>query len=113
MVGRSRQQMPNLEPKLAAQKEMPGNRPSNTIVVDKMSPYSLGALIALYEHKVFCQAMLWQINPFDQWGVELGKELGDNIFDAIKGDAIAGDAIELDGSTESLLRHYLALRAKR
>ena len=112
MVGRSRQQMPLLEPELAAQKEMPGNRPSNTITIDKMSAHSLGALIALYEHKVFCQAMLWQINPFDQWGVELGKELGDNIFDEIKGDSATGEAIEFDSSTQLLLRHYLELRAK-
>ena len=56
---------------------MPGNRPSNTIVLDQVTPESLGALIALYEHKIYCQAVIWKINPFDQWGVELGKELGD------------------------------------
>lgn len=107
MVGRSRQKMPHLDQNLAAQKEMPGNRPSNTILVDKVTARSLGALIALYEHKVFCQAILWQINPFDQWGVELGKELGDNIFDAIK-----GNSIELDSSTDALLRYYLETRNK-
>jgi glucose-6-phosphate isomerase len=61
----------------------------------------MGALIALYEHKVFCQAIIWQINPFDQWGVELGKELGDAIYSAIHADGKS-----LDASTESLIKRY-------
>jgi glucose-6-phosphate isomerase len=54
---------------------MPGNRPSNTIIAEKLDPYRLGTLVAFYEHSVFTQGMVWGINPFDQWGVELGKKL--------------------------------------
>lgn len=64
---------------LAKHKVYPGGRPSNLIVLPRLSPYSLGALIALYEHKVFVQALIWGINPFDQWGVELGKTLTERI----------------------------------
>ncbi|HIG39869.1 MAG TPA: glucose-6-phosphate isomerase [Gammaproteobacteria bacterium] len=80
---------------------MAGNRPSNTILMDQVTPFALGALIALYEHKVFCQAVIWQINPFDQWGVELGKELGDAIY-----TSIVTDGESLDSSTEQLIRRY-------
>ena len=59
----------------------PGNRPSTTILMDELTPANLGALIALYEHKVFVQAAVWNINPFDQWGVELGKALTANVLD--------------------------------
>ncbi|WP_438895197.1 hypothetical protein, partial [Bacillus cereus group sp. BC312] len=52
-----------------------GNQPSTTVLLDKLTPATLGALIALYEHKVFVQAVIWDINPFDQWGVELGKQI--------------------------------------
>ena len=64
---------------LAAQRSLPGNRPSTTILLDALTPHSLGALLALYEHKTFCQAIIWQINPFDQWGVELGKVMSETI----------------------------------
>ncbi len=64
---------------LAAQRSLPGNRPSTTILLDSLTPHSLGALLALYEHKTFCQAIIWQINPFDQWGVELGKVMSETI----------------------------------
>ena len=60
---------------LAPHRVFPGNRPSNTIVLQRLDPCSLGALIALYEHKVFVQGAIWNINSFDQWGVELGKQL--------------------------------------
>jgi glucose-6-phosphate isomerase len=82
-------------------KVMPGNRPSNTLLLDRVDAHHTGALIALYEHKVFCQAVIWGINPFDQWGVELGKALGDQILKALSG----GDA-QLDGSTRALLSRY-------
>jgi glucose-6-phosphate isomerase len=88
-----------------AHKVMPGNRPSNTILLDQVTPASIGALIAMYEHKVFVQAMFWAINPFDQWGVELGKELGSQIL-----SAMAGSSVSLDPSTENLLRLYQATR---
>ncbi len=63
-----------------------GGRPSNLIVLSRLSPYTLGALLALYEHKVFTQATIWGINPFDQWGVEYGKRLADGITQALKPD---------------------------
>jgi glucose-6-phosphate isomerase len=70
---------------LANHRAMPGSRPSSTILLDALDPRSLGALIALYEHKVFCQGMIWQLNPFDQWGVELGKTLGESVHRALVG----------------------------
>ena len=65
----------------------PGNRPSNTILMDQLTPLALGALIALYEHKTFVQGVLWDINSFDQWGVELGKSLARAIEDELTGTA--------------------------
>ncbi|MDC1368413.1 glucose-6-phosphate isomerase [Pseudomonadales bacterium] len=88
---------------------MPGNRPSNTIVMDQLTPATLGATIALYEHKVFCQAQIWQINPFDQWGVELGKKLSETIFEAID----QGAEPTLDPSTRELLSRYQQTRKDR
>jgi len=61
--------------RLAPHRSFPGNSPSSTVWMDRLTPHSLGALIALYEHKVFCQAAIWGINAFDQWGVELGKTM--------------------------------------
>jgi glucose-6-phosphate isomerase len=69
---------------LAPHKTMSGNRPSNLITLDKISPQSLGALIALYEHKTFACSVLWNINPFDQWGVELGKEIGERFYEKLQ-----------------------------
>ncbi len=66
--------------KLAPHKVFTGNRPSNTIIYDRLSPQILGSLIALYEHKIFVQGVIWNINSFDQWGVELGKQLADNLL---------------------------------
>lgn len=65
--------------RLAPQKEFPGNRPSNTILIEETDPFHLGMLMAMYEHKVFAQGVIWGINPFDQWGVEYGKVLAKNI----------------------------------
>ena len=76
------------------------NRPSSTIVLDRLTPETLGALIALYEHKVFVQGVVWQVCSFDQWGVELGKELASRIDRLFAGDA-AGP--EMDGSTRGLV----------
>lgn len=79
-----------------------GNRPSNTLLLDELSPFSLGALLALYEHRTFAQSVLWQINPFDQWGVELGKQLAGRVLSALQA-AESGAAETLDASTRSLL----------
>ncbi len=86
---------------LAKHQAIPGNRPSNTITFDKLSPQRLGALLALYEHKIFVQGIVWGINSFDQWGVELGKSLTHNIL-----QAILGEDQEIDASTKGLVAFY-------
>ena len=73
--------------RLAPHKTFPGNRPSNTILMEYLNPYTLGALVALYEHKTFVQGVLWDVNSFDQWGVELGKVLAKNIEAELTGEA--------------------------
>ncbi|WP_288132768.1 glucose-6-phosphate isomerase [Microbulbifer sp.] len=88
---------------LAPHKVIPGNRPSNTLIAEKLDPFHLGSLLALYEHKVFTFGTLLDINPFDQWGVELGKVLGNAVHDAIEGDIPA----DWDGSTANLLNMLL------
>ena len=89
--------------KLAPHKIIPGNRPSSTLLIEELTPYNLGALIALYEHKIFVQGVLWDVNSYDQWGVELGKKLGVNVLNAmqdIKSTAFRG----LDESTKELIK---------
>ena len=76
-----------------------GNKPSNTILFDKLTPYNLGRLIAIYEHKIFVQGCIWNINSFDQWGVELGKVLSDEIYEKIKNK----DRSDIDNSTKGQL----------
>ncbi|TCT00654.1 glucose-6-phosphate isomerase [Pseudofulvimonas gallinarii] len=97
---------PALRRSLAAQKAFPGNRPSTTILLDRLDPESLGALLALYEHKTFVHATLCGINPFDQWGVELGKSLASRIEPGLRGET----AVVPDASTAGLLAHIRALR---
>ncbi|MCB1889749.1 MAG: glucose-6-phosphate isomerase [Rhodocyclaceae bacterium] len=94
-AGRSADEIARLVP----HRTFAGNRPSNTILLPDLSPRSLGALIALYEHKVFVQGALWGINSFDQWGVELGKQLAGGIADELAG----GPAGAHDGSTAALI----------
>lgn len=83
-------------------RDYPGNRPSSTIVLDTLDPYHLGMLMALYEHKVFVQGVIWNINSFDQWGVELGKVLSKDIVQALESKAQTG---HFESSTEGLLQH--------
>lgn len=85
---------------LAAHRSFPGNRPSSTFVLDALTPHSLGALIAMYEHRVFTSAALWGINAFDQWGVELGKALAGELLPRLGSGNLAG----LDASTAGLLQ---------
>lgn len=85
-----------------------GNHPSNSILLKKLTPYNLGSLLALYEHKIFVQGIVWGINSFDQWGVVLGKQLAANILDELDLETEAGAH---DSSTESLIRHYKSHRA--
>ena len=91
---------------LAPHKVIPGNKPSNTLVIDKLTPQSLGALIALYEHKVFVQGVIWGINSFDQWGVELGKSLAGDIFEALSSDESTMDVPPQDSSTQGLIDRF-------
>ena len=88
--------------KLLPYKIFEGNKPTNTILIDKLTPESLGALIALYEHKIFVQGVIWNIFSYDQWGVELGKQLATKILTDIKSSEIA----EHDASTTNLLRYF-------
>ena len=89
---------------LAEHKVHPGNRPSNCIVMDQLTPSTLGALIAAYEHKVFTLGVLWNINSFDQWGVELGKLLGTHVATAIDTTDVPSD---WDSSTQMLVKRYI------
>jgi len=92
---------------LAMHRSFAGNRPSNTLLLEQLDPASLGALIALYEHKVFVQGVIWNVNSFDQWGVELGKTLATRIGKAIRSGQLAG---EFDPSTRHLLERCMARR---
>ena len=85
-----------------------GNRPSNTILVEKLTPETLGKLVALYEHSVFTQGAIWNIDPFDQWGVELGKVLAQRIVPELESKADA--ALHHDSSTNNLIRYYRKLK---
>ena len=82
---------------------MPGNRPNSTISFDSVNPTTLGALLALYEHRTYCSGQLWGVNPFDQWGVELGKEIGVQILDELTGKD--GDTA-MDPSTRALISRW-------
>ena len=88
---------------LSSHKVMKGNKPSNTLLFDRLDPKTLGSLIALYEQKVFVQGVIWQINSFDQWGVELGKALGDQVLSKLTN---ADAALTMDGSTNGLVSLY-------
>lgn len=89
--------------RLAPHKVIPGNRPSNILVMNRIAPFNLGALVALYEHKVFVQSAIWGINAFDQWGVELGKEMGKEVYQRLTG---ASDEPASDASTQGLVEHF-------
>jgi glucose-6-phosphate isomerase len=90
-------------------REFEGNRPTNSILLDRVDPFTLGQLIALYEHKVFVQAIIWGINPFDQWGVEWGKELAAQVLDVLENDASNLDACS---STQGLISRFKAHKTK-
>ncbi len=93
--------------KLAPFKEFDGNRPTNSILVQKITPRSLGSLIAMYEHKIFVQGIIWNIYSFDQWGVELGKQLAGKILPELRND---DDINSHDSSTNGLINQYKAWR---
>jgi len=87
---------------------MPGNRPSNTIVMQRLTPRTLGALVALYEHRTAAEGYLWDLNSFDQFGVELGKRLGEGVHAALCGGE---PQCGTDASTAGLIAMYRAARA--
>ncbi|AHF14776.1 glucose-6-phosphate isomerase [Niabella soli] len=93
--------------RLAPYKVFAGNRPTNSFLIKKITPFTLGQLIALYEHKIFVQGVIWNIFSFDQWGVELGKQLASKILPALEGDApVTGH----DSSTTGLINAYKEMR---
>ena len=96
--------------KLAPYKVFEGNRPSNSILVKKITPRSLGSLIAMYEHKIFVQGIIWNIYSFDQWGVQLGKELANQILPELKNDAPIQSH---DASTNGLMNAFKSLRKNK
>jgi glucose-6-phosphate isomerase len=93
---------------LVPHKVFEGNRPSNSLLFNKLTPRTLGSLIALYEMKIFVQGAVWNINSFDQWGVELGKQLAKAILPELAGD---GPVTTHDSSTNGLINHYKANKA--
>ncbi|MCL6271781.1 glucose-6-phosphate isomerase [Sansalvadorimonas sp. 2012CJ34-2] len=88
--------------RLAPHKVIPGNRPCSLLLCKALTPYTLGAILAMYEQKIFVQSVIWQINAFDQWGVELGKLLGKQLYPMLKG----GDLELLDSSTRSVIEQF-------
>jgi glucose-6-phosphate isomerase len=94
---------------LVAHKTFTGNRPTSSFLIDQITPRTLGTLIALYEHKIFVQGVIWNINSYDQWGVELGKQLAKTILAELDGD---GPVDSHDGSTNGLINHYKKRRAQ-
>ena len=95
-------------------KVFPGNHPTNTLLFDQLDPYTLGMLIALHEQKVFVQSVVWNINPFDQWGVELGKQLAGKLLPEIQGkpQTPPDHASKHDASTTGLINHFRTRRSK-
>src|SRR5207253_10038018 len=87
-----------------------GNRPTNTIFAERLTPETLGKIIALYEHKVFVQGTVWYIDSFDQWGVELGKVLANRIIPELQSET--EPELTHDSSTNALIRRYRALKTR-
>jgi len=101
--GKSAQDVDRLAPHMT----FPGNKPTNSLILPLVTPFTVGQLLALYEHKIFVQGVIWNINSFDQWGVQLGKELARELMPQITGDApIMGN----DSSTEGLLKYMKLLK---
>ena len=93
---------------LVAAKTFPGNRPTNSFLYHRLTPETLGSLIALYEHKIFAQGAIWDVNSFDQWGVELGKQLAKVILPELRGEEPVKSH---DSSTNGLINYYKACRS--
>jgi glucose-6-phosphate isomerase len=109
-LGKTREEVEaeGVAPNQVPHRTFPGNRPTNTILAGELTPYTLGQLVAMYEHKVFTQGTIWNINSFDQWGVELGKKLALAIIPQL--DAADEPELAHDSSTNALIRRYRGLR---
>jgi glucose-6-phosphate isomerase len=94
--------------KLAPHKVFEGNRPTNTLLARELTPQVLGQLMALYEHKIFAQGVIWDIYSFDQWGVELGKALANRILPELRADAEPD--LNHDSSTNALIRRFRSMK---
>ena len=95
--------------RIAPHRVFAGNRPSITILYEKLDPFTFGRLVALYEHRVFVEAQVFGINAFDQWGVELGKELAQRLVPVVSGEP--RDGADVDPSTAALVEQIKRLRA--
>jgi glucose-6-phosphate isomerase len=100
---------PSYIDKVAPHKVHKGNRPTNTLLMNKISPFTLGSLIAIYEHKIFVQGIILQICSFDQWGVELGKGLASRIENELENNSIDNSH---DSSTWNLMMHYKEVNSR-
>ena len=89
---------------LAPHKVIPGNQPSNILMMEQLTPETLGALVALYEHRTFVQSVIWDVDCFDQWGVELGKQIGNEILPRLLGEKSDGTAG--DSATDHLIGRF-------
>jgi glucose-6-phosphate isomerase len=96
--------------RVAPHRVMEGNRPTNVLLAEVLTPRLLGSLVALYEHSVFTQGVVWNIDSFDQWGVELGKVLATKIIPELKSESEPD--LTHDSSTNALIRYYRALKAR-
>ena len=97
-------------PSLAPHRVCEGNRPTTTILAEALTPATLGSLVALYEHNVFTQGVIWNIDSFDQWGVELGKTLAQRIAAELRGVSSPRPGAAHDSSTATLIRRYVSAR---
>jgi glucose-6-phosphate isomerase len=103
MRGRNREETQAQTGQFVQHKVFAGNHPSNAILLQRLTPHALGMLIALYEHKIFVQGVIWNLNSYDQWGVELGKQLASRILPELHADAPVESH---DASTNALINHY-------
>ena len=99
-----------VDEQLVPHKTFPGNRPSSMLMADRLTPFVLGQLIALYEHRTFTQGVIWGVNSFDQWGVELGKVLATAIGAELAGDTAS--ELDHDTSTNALIRRYRSFHGR-
>ena len=96
---------------LAPHLVMPGSRPNSILSMEALTPRSLGALLSLYEHRTYCSGQLWGINPFDQWGVELGKDIGTRVLAGMNGTNGDGEDGDLDSATRRLMTRWREAQA--